>query len=130
MTLIRTQSDVYYQIKPSKLQELKMLLEASKGSSLYDFGNRNFGNRFMVPQEPHTIWSTYTIRFTNAQIYKLLKKSIGIIENTEEYAEYLLNSVFVEEKSKNYSLPPGTLRLYSQELVCFYNGKTWRKISL
>lgn len=126
MTLIRTQSDVYYQIKPSKLEELKVLLEASKGNSLYHFGNRFI----MTPQEPHTIWSTYTIKFTNAQIYKLLKKSISIIENTEEYAEYLLNRIFVEEKSKNYSLPPGTLRFYSEELICFYNGKTWRKINL
>ena len=124
MTKTRTQSDVYYQIKPSQLTKLEELLKTQGENSTYQFGSRFAG----WPQEPHTIWSTCAINLTNIQIYKLLKKSISIIEHTEEYAEYLLNRVFVEDKSKNYLLPPGTLRFYSEKLICFYNGKTWRKI--
>ena len=124
MTKIFTSSDVYHQIKPSQLTKLEELLKTQGENSTYQFGSR-FAES---PQERRTIWSTSAIKLTNIQIYKLLKKSISIIEHTEEYAEYLLNRVFVEDKSKNYSLPPGTLRFYSEKLICFYNGKTWRKI--
>jgi len=125
MTKIFTSSDVYHQIKPSQLGKLEELLKTQGENSIHQFGFQS------GPDGIGNIWSTRAMKLTNIQIYKLLKKSISIIEHTEEYAEYLLNKVFVEDgSSKNYSLPPGTLRLYSQELICFYNGKTWKKIKL
>jgi hypothetical protein len=123
MTKIFTSSDVYHQIKPSQLGKLEELLKTQGENSIYQFSFQNWHQG-----EIGNIWSTRIMKLTNIQIYKLLKKSISIIEHTEEYAEYLLNRVFVEDKSKNYSLPPGTLRFYSEKLICFYNGKTWRKI--
>jgi hypothetical protein len=123
MTVIFTSSDVYHQIKPSQLGKIEELLKTQGENSIHQFPFKG-GTSW-----PGTIWSTQVIKLTNIQIYKLLKKSISIIENTEEYAEYLLDKVFAEGgSSKNYSLPPGTLRLYSEKLICFYNGKTWRKI--
>ena len=126
MTKIFISSDIYHQIKPSQLGDVEKLLKTQGENSTHQFG---FLKRPGDEVDPGAYcWAPRVINLTNIQIYKLLKKSISIIEHTEEYAEYLLNRVFVEDKSKNYSLPPGTLRFYSQELICFYNGKTWRKI--
>lgn len=60
-------------------------------------------------------------------VYNLLKKAIKIVENTEEYTEYLLLNTF-DDKNKYTKIPPGTVRVYQKNLVSFYNGRTWRKL--
>ena len=56
-----------------------------------------------------------------------LEKAIKIVENTEEYTEYLLFSTFSSKDSYN-KVPPGTVRIYSKNLFCFFNGRSWRKL--
>ena len=60
-------------------------------------------------------------------IKRLLEKSISIVENTEEYTEYLLLNTFGDRNSYTKT-PPGTIRIYSQKLYCFFNGRYWRKL--
>ena len=60
-------------------------------------------------------------------IKRLLEKSISIVENTEEYTEYLLLNTF-GEKNSYQKIPPGTIRIFSQNLFCFFNGRYWRKL--
>ena len=56
-----------------------------------------------------------------------LKKAIKIVENTEEYTEYLLFETFGDKKSYT-KIPPGTIRVYGKTLICFFNGRTWRQL--
>ena len=58
---------------------------------------------------------------------RLLEKSISIVENTEEYTEYLLLNNFGEKNSYK-KIPPGTIRIFNKNLFCFFNGRHWRKI--
>jgi hypothetical protein len=120
MTKILTQSDIYAQIKPEALTTLEEKMEDASRFSRYPF-------RSVANYKPGEIWSINMLNFTIKDVYNLLKKSVKIVENTEEYTAYTLNKLFSE--SKKYSIPPGTLRFYSPTLVCFYNGKTWRKIT-
>ena len=62
-------------------------------------------------------------------IKKLIEKSIAIVENTEEYTELLLLDTF-GERSSYKKTHPGTIRIYGQELYCFFNGRYWRKLKL
>ena len=60
-------------------------------------------------------------------VLSLLQKAIKIVENTEEYTEYLLYDTFSDKNVYN-KVPPGTIRIFSPKLICFFNGRTWRKL--
>ena len=60
-------------------------------------------------------------------VLSLLQKAVGIVENTEEYTEYLLYDTFSDKDAYN-KVPPGTIRIFSPNLICFFNGRTWRKL--
>ena len=124
------QSDFYAQVKPKRIHELRNLVESPDRLSFYNFsGSTSKGEpRFYQDLNQMVFRAVDLIRFTNQEVYSLLTKSIGIVENTTEYTEYLLNETF--GNAKFMISPPGTLRFYSQELICFYNAKTWRKITL
>jgi len=106
------QSDTYIQIKSSKLAEIKALIEE--------------GGKY----SPFKSSKNTKIKITNQEAYELLRKAINIVKDTEEYVAYLLDDAFGDGKDKKYSTPPGTVRFYAKDLICFYTGKTWRKITL
>ncbi len=121
---VNIQSDIFQQVKPSKLSELTTKLEMGAKHSPYPFRTPTVPGS-PVPSE---IWAAHWLRFTNLEVHELLNKAVGIVKDTEEYAEYLLIETFDDSKDKRYSTPPGTVRFYAQDLICFYTGKTWRKI--
>ena len=124
MTIINIQSDVFHQVKPHQLPVLEEAMQTATRYAPYKF------RTITVPDQPRpkVIWAAHYLKFSNLEVYSLLKKAVKIVESTEEYASYLLERTFGDESSKKYSTPPGTVRFYSQDLICFYNGKTWRKI--
>ena len=124
MTTINIQSDIFYQVKPHQLATLEELMETATRYAPYRF------KTITIPEAPRpkVIWAAHILSFSNLEVYTLLKKAVRVVESTEEYANYLLERTFGENTSKKYSTPPGTVRFYSQDLICFYNGKTWRKI--
>ena len=67
------------------------------------------------------------VKISLGSIKTLLEKSVKIVENTEEYTEYLLLSTFGEKDSYKKT-PPGTIRIFSPLLYSFFNGRCWRKI--
>lgn len=122
---INIQSDVFHQIKPSRLPELKELVSSgSKHAMCGLIRTVTVPN----PPVPNEIWAAHYLRFTNQQVHDLLVKAIDIVKDTEEYVAHQLNETFNDGKNKHYSTPPGTVRIYAQDLICFYNGKTWRKL--
>jgi hypothetical protein len=118
-------SDIFSQVKPSKLPQLEELVSTGTKYAPYTF----FGKTVPEPPRSQEVWAIHKMTFNNLEVCNLLKKAINIVKDTEEYTSYLLNETF-GSKTKPYSVPPGTLRFYSQDLICFYNGKTWRKITL
>jgi hypothetical protein len=122
-------SDIYAQIKPKSLPVLRDLANSGNKYAPFAFKNltsRGYGrltSELTLP-EP-TVYAIDFLTFTNLEVFLILSKAIKIVENTEQYTEYLLNSTFGEPKF--VINPPGTIRFYSQDLICFYNGKSWRK---
>lgn len=115
-------SDSFVQLKPARLTELEMLIELGAGHSPCSL--------VKYPPFEHTssdIPAIYLLSFTNLQAYNLLLKAENIVKNTEEFVSYQLEKLF-SGKEVHYSVPPGTVRIFAQDLICFYNGKNWRKI--
>ena len=120
-------SDIFAQIKPKKLIELRELADSPDKHSYYQFNNNvSNGYEYDFDCKESVLYAAKILRFTNMEVFMFLDKAIKIVENTEQYTEYLLNDTFGEQKF--IINPPGTVRFYSQDLICFYNGKSWRKL--
>jgi len=120
-------SDIFAQIKPKKLIELRELADSPDKHSYYQFNNNvSNGYEYDFDCKESVLYAAKVLRFTNMEVFMFLDKAIKIVENTEQYTEYLLNDTFGEQKF--IINPPGTVRFYSQDLICFYNGKSWRKL--
>lgn len=117
---ITVASDYFVQLKPARLTELEMLVERGSGHSPCALVKYPFT---AAPEIP----AVYLLSFTNLQVYNLLLKAGNIVKNTEEFVSYQLEKLF-SGKEVHYSVPPGTVRIFAQDLICFYNGKIWRKI--
>lgn len=79
------------------------------------------------------VFSLNTISITNRQVYLTMDKIEKIILSSPEGMEWTMSKLFtpVEFYEKRPRGPqPGTLRIYSNELVCFFNGRNWRKIKI
>lgn len=97
-------SDKYIELKPAHLSHLKERIELK--------GKYYIEKPALIPL---------------VEILRLLEKAVSIVENTEEYTEYLIFDTFGDKKSYN-KVPPGTIRIYSKTLFCFFNGRCWRKL--
>lgn len=130
---VTTSSDDFVQVRPSKFHELKNIMETPNRFAFYTFGiNRPYGLEPGTPEalRPKKLKATSLLTFTNMEVFALLSKSISIVDSTPEYTEYQLNKVFSIQTDKKFNTtPPGTVRIFSNTLMCFYDGKSWRKIS-
>jgi hypothetical protein len=130
-------SDISQEIRPSSLPILKSMIERHGGNSLYPFKTERDG-RYRVKYQSMGVdvdgdvieyLEAYRLNFTLSQVLHLLEKAMIIVSNTEEGIAYTLDKLFVNDKSgKSYRIPPGTLKFFSQNHICFYTGKNWRKI--
>lgn len=100
----RVRSDKYLEFRPHHMGFIKERIEKA--------GKFHFEKNAEVPL---------------VVIKRLLEKSTKIVENTEEYTEYLLLNTFGEKNSYK-KVPPGTIRIFSKTLFCFFNGRYWRKL--
>jgi hypothetical protein len=87
-------------------------------------------------REPLPAGKIYAIDLTRISLKSLantLERIEKMVMNTEAGMEYKINSLFKDQSSKNsapWSTRPGTLRVFSQNLASFYDGKSWRPISI
>lgn len=126
--IIFVNSDYYVQIRPDALPGIREVAQSPNKVAFYPF----------TKNKPH--WETTSslsnviqmsalqyIRYNYLEVYEMVSKAIKIVESTEEYVEYSLLKAFSEKK--HYGTPPGSVRFYSQNLICFFNGKNWRKLT-
>jgi hypothetical protein len=69
------------------------------------------------------------VKIKNSDMVEILKKVEKYVTSSGEDMEYKLKSMFEEENKKRWlGIKPGTVRIFSNELICYYTGKNWRKI--
>ena len=101
-----TSSDDFLQLKPDMVFKLE---------------------RIMEERGKYSVLGSFDFKVPCIVAYNFLTKAIKIVENTEEYTEYLLITSF-DDRSKYKKVPPGTIRFYTKDSVCFYNGRSWRRL--
>lgn len=71
------------------------------------------------------------INITNGDIVRILEKIENIVMNNPDGMNYKLNALFTDKKDRRWAGPsPGTLRIFGPDRVCFYTGRSWRRIRL
>jgi len=87
-------------------------------------------------REPLPSGHMYSIDITKISLKSLastLERIEQMVMNTEAGVEHKINSLFRDKSVKNsepWSTRPGTLRVFSQNLASYYDGKSWRKIDV
>jgi hypothetical protein len=81
---------------------------------------------------PHSIPKLVLDAITLAEAKYLAETADKLIMETPEGAEYKLKKIFSPstDKTKLYGPPPGTVRVFSRQHICYYTGKSWKKLSL
>lgn len=114
-------SDNYFVVRPEVLPLIEKKLSSMDKHSKYSFPWP------ALSIDEGVIFGNSTINFTNEQVYNMLSKAVKLSQNTPESTEYLLYKFF--DDRKRYAIPPGTLRFYSKDHICFFNGRDWRKFT-
>jgi len=70
-------------------------------------------------------------RITNSDVVEILKKVEQYVLPSAEYMEYTLRDMFEHKSNRGWlGIKPGTVRIFSRELMCYYTGKSWKKVQL
>lgn len=68
---------------------------------------------------------------TNGDVVRILEKIEKIVLNNDDGMAHKLNTLFTDKTSRKWTGPsPGTLRIFGPDRVCFYTGRSWRRIRL
>jgi hypothetical protein len=70
-------------------------------------------------------------RITPEELIRFLTKAQQQLNSTEGYLSHKFNKFFPEGGSKrkpSWGPEPGTIKIFSRELVSFYDGRDWNKL--
>ena len=114
----RVSSDEFFEVRLNELE-----LYSSLDPSSYISSSHRVRNSFDFCS------SLFRITIKNSDMVEILKKVEKYVTSSGEDMEYKLKSMFEEENKKRWlGIKPGTVRIFSNELICYYTGKNWRKI--
>ena len=117
----RVRSDEYFEVR---LNELELY------SSLDPSSYMNYTG-FKMSYFPEYLSSLSFVKIKNSDVVKILKKVEKYVTSSGEDMEYKLKSMFEEGNKKRWlGIKPGTVRIFSNELICYYTGKNWRKFRI
>ena len=77
-----------------------------------------------------SLGSLALLNITNGDVVKILKQVEVVVSNTKEGMAYKIDRLFSDDRSSRRGMPPGTLRIFSNGLASFYDGKSWRRVNL
>lgn len=66
------------------------------------------------------------IKISYREVLDLLNRANELILETEEGIRSAINKIIDTDTKRG--IQPGTLRLFSNDLICYYTGKNWKKI--
>jgi hypothetical protein len=70
------------------------------------------------------------VKIRNSDLAEILKKVEKLVTSSGEDMEYKLKEMFEEGSKKRWlGIKPGTVRIFSNELISYYTGKNWRKFN-
>jgi hypothetical protein len=72
-------------------------------------------------------------RITPEELIEFLTKAQQQLKNKEGYLSHKFNKFFPEGGSKRkpaWGPEPGTIKIFSRELVSFYDGRDWNKLGV
>ena len=71
---------------------------------------------------------------SNKEISMLLNRAHEAALQSPAYTKYIINGLFTQSATKNgpqvtiSGRVPGTVRLYSTDLICYFDGENWKKL--
>lgn len=89
--------------------------------------------KYRDPLPPGQVYAIDMAKISMKSLASTLERIERLIMTTESGVEYRLNSLFRDKSIKDsspWSTRPGTLRVFSSTLACYYDGKNWRKIDV
>jgi hypothetical protein len=107
-------SEVCITVTPQKLDKLK---------SLHKFSPYRYRNA-------EVFFESQNFLPNHGFILDLLEKAIEKVKDTEEYNKYILLKTFSDGKNELHwkGFIPGTIKIYSKDLISYYDGKSWRPL--
>ena len=127
VTLV-TSSEVFREFRISEIPRFCEAGGAKDTLSLIPINSRRYRETLLSGE----IYSIDTVKISLKSLVSTLKRIEKLVMNTEAGVEYKINSLFEDKSGKkpNWSTRPGTLRIFSQNLASYYDGKRWRKIDV
>ena len=116
----RVSSDEYLEVK---LNELELYSKLDPSS----YVNISLRKRSTIDFSSSLLF----VKIRNSDLVEILKKVEKYVTSSGEDIEYKLRKMFEEGGKKRWlGVKPGTVRIYSNELISYYTGKSWRKIKV
>lgn len=130
--VIVTDSDTYFTLGPGDLSRFANMedpvSEAFLGYKLHPASNEYVEmSGLSVPR----LSVLYFAKFTGRDIIKMYEWVEEQLLSSVSAMEYKLNEIFDNnggKKRTHYGPHPGTIRIFSKELISYYDGKNWRKV--
>lgn len=123
--LVITSSDLYRQIS---LSDFNLLLNSSSPNlSAFTSMPRSMENNFDT--DLPVISAITLAKYTVADVIGMIEYVEKRILNSEAAIGHKLNKMFGDNtsKSRSYGPTPGTIRIFAQGLVSYYDGRNWCK---
>lgn len=85
---------------------------------------------------PNAIYSANLVKFTFSDVYRLIKKVDDLLMNTVRGMDSKLEELFgrgnnnPREYRPGRGTPMGTIHIYAPDLISWYDGKNWHKLTL
>lgn len=116
----RVSSDEYFEVK---LNELELYSSLDPSSYI----NLSFKKRSFLEFSSSLLF----VKIKNSDMVEILRKVEKCVTSSGEDMEYKLKRMFEEGNKKRWlGIKPGTVRIFSNELICYYTGKNWRKFKI
>lgn len=122
-----TYSDLYREFRISELPRILDAIEVS--DTLLPLKAWKYRDQLPSGQ----FYAIDVVKISMKSLASTLERIERLIMTTESGVEYKLNSLFRDRSVKDsspWSTRPGTLRVFSSTLACYYDGKSWRKIDV
>lgn len=122
-----TSSDLFREFRLSELPRIRDA--AGDGCALLPLKSW----KYREPLPKGRIYAIDIVKINLKDLANTLERIEKMVMNTDAGVEYKINSLFRDKSVKRsapWSTSPGTLRVFSPELACYYDGKNWRKISV
>jgi hypothetical protein len=124
---VTVDSENYMQIRP---EDVGMYSRVNPDQTLLTPYPRRFAHKNDTTGEV-TPGSMSTLSITTGDIVRIMAKIEKLVMGSPEGVNHRLNELFLDEKKQaRRSITPGTLRIFANNMACYYTGRSWRKIRL